>query len=295
MKIQQLAVGISLLAVAFFLGRMMNQRSDSELDQQSPELVRTDETGQSTVTDIPNAIAQQDGVSLLDRLKKRSGGPTPLPSARKSPFSLPSGDSSIVREPSPAEPSGDDSMKPIDEIVTPDFSPLQFAGPDLAPAEPALLEPDQVVDDVLDRDPKDDIMIGPVDPIDTAESAATIPNRRAVAAQPETNNNPGQPNSRDSLQSRMPRTALQRVPFGLNDTAQSQLAKVHRKDHQVLLTTSQFQNHSVQSGETLQSISTLYYGRPDYYLDIYLANQDLMSNPSDMPVGRVIKVPVFSR
>ena len=294
MKIQQLAVGISLLAVAFFLGRMMNQRSDSDLDQQSPELVRTDETGQSTVTDMPNAIAQQDGVSLLDRLKKRSGGPTPLPTARKSPFSLPSGDSSIVREPNGAEPDGDNSMKPIDKIVTPDFSPLKFAGPDLAPAEPALLEPDQVVDDVLDRAPKDDIMIGPVDPIDTAETATTSPNRRAVARQ-ETNNYPGQSNSRDSQQSRVPRTALQRVPFGLNEAAQSQLAKVHRKDHQVLLTTSQFQNHSVQSGETLQSISTLYYGRPDYYLDIYLANQNLMSNPSDMPVGRVIKVPVFSR
>ncbi len=287
MKIQQLAVGISLLAVAFFLGRMMSQRSNSERPQETTDLVRTDETDQSTVTDIPNVISQNGNESLLDRLKKRNGGPSPLPATRKSPFRLPSGDSSIVADSKRTNPVDGDAMQPIDEIVTPDFSPLQFAGPDLAPAEPALLEPDQVVDDVVPSGSSNEILVGPVDAAGTAESIASMPQR--ATASPGAGL-AGQP---DAVAS--PRTALRRVPFGLGETAQSELSQVHRRDHQVLLTTSQFQSHTVQSGETLQSISTLYYGRPDYYLDIYLANQDLMSNPSDMPVGRVIKVPVFSK
>lgn len=52
-----------------------------------------------------------------------------------------------------------------------------------------------------------------------------------------------------------------------------------------------FRIHVVRYGETLQSLARQYYGRPEYYLDIYLANQDLLSSPIHLPVGSALKIP----
>ena len=73
----------------------------------------------------------------------------------------------------------------------------------------------------------------------------------------------------------------------------SGLGQVHRRSRRVTLVTDQFVLHRVNSGETLQSISEKYFGRPDYYLDIYLANQDILANPSSVSAGQTLKIPVF--
>lgn len=52
-----------------------------------------------------------------------------------------------------------------------------------------------------------------------------------------------------------------------------------------------FRVHVVRPGETLQSISNAYFGSSDYYLDIYVANQSLLSDPADVPIGASLKIP----
>ncbi len=49
--------------------------------------------------------------------------------------------------------------------------------------------------------------------------------------------------------------------------------------------------HTVQSGETLSSISTKYYGNPRHFLDIFEANRDTLASPDSLRVGQQLKIP----
>ena len=51
------------------------------------------------------------------------------------------------------------------------------------------------------------------------------------------------------------------------------------------------QIHIVEAGQTLSSISTLYYGRADGWQKILEANSDLLQNPSQIRPGMRLKIP----
>jgi nucleoid-associated protein YgaU len=84
------------------------------------------------------------------------------------------------------------------------------------------------------------------------------------------------------------------LPFGLTDEAKSRLVAI-RSDasSRISLNTTKFVDHVVKRGETLQSISIRYFGNPDYYLDIYLANRTKLRNPVDVREGTFLRIPVY--
>ena len=85
-----------------------------------------------------------------------------------------------------------------------------------------------------------------------------------------------------------------KLPFGLTQQAQTQMANLRsRASSNIALDTTRFVDHVVQQGETLQSISRRYFGKPDYYLDVYLANRNQLRHPAIVPAGIVLKVPVY--
>jgi hypothetical protein len=47
-------------------------------------------------------------------------------------------------------------------------------------------------------------------------------------------------------------------------------------------------------GDTLHSISKQFFGKTDYYLDIYLANKQLFKNPAQVPVNATIQIPLVA-
>jgi nucleoid-associated protein YgaU len=59
--------------------------------------------------------------------------------------------------------------------------------------------------------------------------------------------------------------------------------------------TDSFRIHVVRSGDTLQSLAQKYYGKADFYLDIYLANQDQLISPINLPAGKALKIPDYSK
>ena len=59
------------------------------------------------------------------------------------------------------------------------------------------------------------------------------------------------------------------------------------------VTYGSYSEYKTQPTDTLQNISQRFYGSPDYYFDLYLANRDLLSNPATVPAGLTIKVPKF--
>lgn len=86
------------------------------------------------------------------------------------------------------------------------------------------------------------------------------------------------------------------LPFRLTDGAKHELVELRTQATvKLTLDTTKFVDHVVQPGETLQSISTRYFGKPDYYLDIYLANRGKLRNPAVVPEGMLVKVPVYQK
>lgn len=84
------------------------------------------------------------------------------------------------------------------------------------------------------------------------------------------------------------------LPFGLTDQAKGRLAAIRSSaNSRISLNTTQFVDHVIQPGETLQSISNRYFGKPDFYLDIYLANRNTLRNPADARQGMMLKIPVY--
>ncbi|MEL7500450.1 MAG: hypothetical protein AAFN77_22845 [Planctomycetota bacterium] len=163
---------------------------------------------------------------------------------------------------------------------------------------------------VLDRSP---VIDGPTSrnaaPMDTAQqsnpsSPAMRPieiNRDTGFADPGSFNkdNPGwndrvasmQP---DLLRNRNERSRMTRLPLALTDDSKVQLVRLRGEAvRKIELETTRFTDHIVMSGETLQSISTRYHGKPNFYLDIYLANRDRLRNPVEVPQGIVLKIPLY--
>lgn len=49
--------------------------------------------------------------------------------------------------------------------------------------------------------------------------------------------------------------------------------------------------HVVREGDTLQAIAVEHYGTASRYLDIYLANKHVLSNPARLPAGVKLNIP----
>lgn len=100
----------------------------------------------------------------------------------------------------------------------------------------------------------------------------------------------------EQAQRQQPQNRVMRLPLQLNSTAQSKLTRLRDNTIQkISLRTTQFSEHVVERGDSLQSIASRYFGKPDYYLDIYLANRDRLRFPGDLREGMSIKIPIYEQ
>ncbi len=105
---------------------------------------------------------------------------------------------------------------------------------------------------------------------------------------------PAQINYQRQSEERSRNEASSRLPFRLTETAKTELVQLRdRADAMIGLESTNFVDHTIGSEETLQSISSRYFGSPNFYLDIYLANRDKLRNPADTRAGVSIRVPVY--
>ena len=51
------------------------------------------------------------------------------------------------------------------------------------------------------------------------------------------------------------------------------------------------QTHTVESGDTLSTISQRYYGTPSRYMDIYQANRDRLKTANALKIGQKLRIP----
>ena len=97
-------------------------------------------------------------------------------------------------------------------------------------------------------------------------------------------------------QQQQPQRRVARLPLRLNSNAESRLTRLRDNTIQkISLQTTQFSDYVVERGDSLQSIATDYFGKPDFYLDLYLANRDRLRYPGDLREGMSIKIPIYEQ
>ena len=52
-----------------------------------------------------------------------------------------------------------------------------------------------------------------------------------------------------------------------------------------------FETYVTEGGDTLQTISESFFGTPEYYFDLYLANRNVLVNPATVPAGVELRIP----
>lgn len=72
------------------------------------------------------------------------------------------------------------------------------------------------------------------------------------------------------------------------------LVPVRNKEARLKSKSDGFLTYKTVFGDTLHSISSRFFGKPDYYLDIYVANRKLMDNPSSVPTNTTIRIPIVA-
>ena len=68
-----------------------------------------------------------------------------------------------------------------------------------------------------------------------------------------------------------------------------------RDDEPEIVRYSNFKSYVTQSNDTLQTISESFYGTPEFYFDLYLANRDVLTNPATVRPGTRLKIPEMDR
>ena len=93
-------------------------------------------------------------------------------------------------------------------------------------------------------------------------------------------------------QPRQQQRSTSRGSFGQTD---QELVPVRHRESRLTTEVTEFVDYTTVFGDTLHGLSSRFFGKPDYYLDIYLANKDAFENPAKVPVNTQLRIPVMSK
>lgn len=303
-QVAQILIGAAALTGAFFFGSVMQRRhGDLEKTKSSqPMLEHEDLVWSSAPQPNPNGNTG-DATSKLSVAEATVGRTTPSPEA---PGPTPPADltGSFQRE-TTAAPGLER------KVVQPDFS--RWSAPEVSldgrvqqpspmlplnPPPPLLSGPSEPRGELRPSTPAAGNSIDSFSPGKTAPESDpwTAPLSSVLLNRPALAPSGAQPRPSDSPQVK----GGFAPPFGASEAAPrnatSELVPVNRETtRKIELDADSFRIHVTRVGDTLQSLALKYYGKPDFYLDIYLANQDQLESPVNLPAGKPLKIPEYDR
>lgn len=293
----QVVVGGVLLVTAFLFGRYINDQ---------PILQPSDATKVATSESLNRQISKNDDVQappqngsnalqrtlreriLGERIKNRSPQQQKLPER-----SAPDKQAAVVADKSPFQ-------LPEQEIVVPNFSHLE-----LDPVDPANQnESQKFANDMAINKPlppksgstHQERMSRLTFPKESSSVSPNIPPQE-IARRPKeipdpTKKLPLKTNSEPRTNSK--EMSIRRGKFK-SERPKNSMVPVRHRESKLTTESEKFLSYKTVFGDTLHSISSHFFGKPDYYLDIYLANKDQLVNPATVPVNRTLRIPVMDK
>lgn len=176
------------------------------------------------------------------------------------------------------------------DIVVPDFSSFNDDKPDVP------VKQSNTTKEIVPRFPKldsktlpkkeiDDVVVGP-------RPTPRSKNNKSQMAQMPPRNKIIQISKPSSV---LPKKQKRPTLESRQKTITGQLVPVRHRESRITTESQEFVDYTTVFGDTLHGLSIRFFGKPDYYLDIYLANKELFSNPSTVPVNTKLKIPVMDQ
>ena len=103
------------------------------------------------------------------------------------------------------------------------------------------------------------------------------------------------PKHKRSLPTKPDSTEVRNSFIAKKKTITGNLVPVRHRESRITTESQKFVDYTTVFGDTLHGLSIRFFGKPDFYLDIYLANKELFKNPSTVPVNTQIKIPVMAK
>ena len=287
----QVMVGGVLIVTAFLFGRYINNQpilpGTEALAASSNSLNR-----QITDDKQPEVKQPQDSNALQRSLRDRILGERATNRNPQKPILPPKSEPEVTVAKTPFK-------LPEQEIVIPNFSQLE-----LDPIEPKRKLAEQNFSQIQPTmPPREKVASWPAMP-----PRMKFPPHSKIAEPNEHDlirdySFPGNRESRRKLppiSKPVPDTApkkdvvVRRGKFNL-DRPKNNMVPVRHRESKLTTESDQYISYQTVFGDTLHSISSHFFGKPDYYLDIYLANKDQLVNPATVPVNSTLRVPVMDK
>jgi nucleoid-associated protein YgaU len=291
---QQVIVGGLLLVCAFIFGKYINRqpfsesKNDAGSSYQHSRILQIDSTngplGEPTNSHVESDARKQPATqsdSAAKSLRERI-----LANRNRNALVPTPNDPSEGRD-SNMEMSGlaDRAVRKPVQIVRPDFSHLPLPDQNADVSQKFESTPLSNANQQATSGP---VLIGPSNP------SSGMPDAGASVKNLIVNSSQDASVERSSERDRSKRERMLQTQTSTGQqTLRGQLVHVSDRTTALTLDTNKFVNHRTGEGDTLRSISEKYYGKPNYYLDIYLANRDVLENLAEVPVGIELRIPVY--
>jgi hypothetical protein len=291
-SVQQTILGLVLVGIAFVFGsHLHNDRADKQVaEDQSSEMenIAWQSQGKADAS-TKNIFGNQPQSSSMPRLQSSKLVEANLvpdldkvPSAeaespaRKLEIAVP--DFSRFAFDSPATESKPLAVRgEVRDTQVPDF---ESYFPENALASAEQIEP---------RMPQRDIS----PPRNMIDNDLTVVQRRVDFEPNQSYQAPPNPNHlRSGLSSNQNKPTRVRPVQPIN-TQTAVTAIRPRTQSPVMMNATEYLNHETVRGETLQQLAVKYFGDAAYYLDIYVANKQVLRDPSEVPAGVNLRIPVY--
>lgn len=97
------------------------------------------------------------------------------------------------------------------------------------------------------------------------------------------------------MEKRKKQKQIRTTSRGSFELTNQDLVPVRHRESRLTTEVTKFVDYTTVFGDTLHGISFHFFGKPNYYLDIYLANKEKFENPAKVPVNTKLRIPVMSK
>lgn len=290
-SVQQTILGLVLVGIAFIFGSYLHRDGNPQI-------------ADNQVNDSENLKWQDHSSSLREDLENGSQSNQAMPNLNSAQSSMPKlVEANLVPDLGNESVTSSEEVRSLDrpiEVVEPDFSRFAIGDSDHRDRSTVTTEstsgqqPDfashfpkpitGTVENIRPKMPKRDETFG---------SSGASPGSELT----ETRLNMETPNNTSSVLNNSNRAAqsqlIQNDHYQAVHTETVVTSIRPRNNSPVMKNTQEYRDHQTAAGETLQSLAVKYFGDPAYYLDIYVANQDLLRSPGDLPLGITLRIPIY--
>lgn len=291
-SVQQTIIGLVLVGIAFVFGSYLHRDDNSGVEQAK----NSEPQNLAWQADGSTSSAPMDSMPRLRPSVSSDFGETPsssMPSVQKPKLE----EANLV--PRLETPSQPEMTLKSRRIAAPDFSRFSYESDDVAPPVPQP-KSDEATQNFASHFPNElDAVVDSVPPVrpipeETVHYESSPSNLQLQ--KPTIDSMSILNNALENQVAVQPRITI--PPRAPAETyrmkTQTNVVAVRPKERSpVMMNATRFATHRSVEGETLQDLALKYFGDRDYYLDIYVANQNVLDNPAILPAGIDLRIPIY--